>query len=893
MKKRNSRVIASFMAVLLMGLVVLQNIEVHAANTHLVKLVSVSEQNLEVDKRYTINLAVQNIDKNHGKNITFSLKLNNNPMFIYGNDTVNLSEFKSGETQNLSYTLVATKPGDYVATLQIRGKDHLNQSFSVDQDIYFHVKEAKEPVILGEKSIDEPLAAGLKEKFNVKIRKESDENLKNIKIVATPSSESAKYFIVENGVVNNFTFSKLGVGLMPMTVNVKEGTPDGYYTFNFTMTYERSDNPGKELTKKFDVVFEVSGSANKTVEIADIKASKDTIKSGDKVSLSTTIKNTSKDKIKEAIVTITHDSGLIPIKQNKVSVHNLAPGAEKEVVFELQATSDAKTKNYPIGIKVEYDGKTVNQYTGIYVDNNTPTLEITPITVSKDKVKTGEKVILKTTLTNTSTDKIGEVAISLSHDAMIIPISQDKISVHNLGAGETKEISFEVQALEGATTKNYPMGILVEYNGKKVNQYTGLYVENSTKTVSLSDIKISDSSIEVGESTTLTTMLTNSSDELLEEVIVKLSYDEALIPITQDAMSIYDLKPGESKKVTFKVKATEASTSRNYSLTVEATFGEAVVLGNNAVRPSVKQYIGVYVHNARSINGDKSTPRMVVESFTLSKDQIYVGDEFDLKFTVRNASIEKDVENLKVIVGSSDEGKTILPVNQSTSIYVGALGMRETRELTIPYKVLANSEGGVSVLTLNFEYDDTEDKSFKDTEKIFVPIYKKNKITASDVRVGKLLGNAYTLEMDFYNTGKIDIRNLMVDIKGDFETKNSNYYVGDFSTGRMDVYDVQIIGDAPQTISGTILFTYDDTFGEATTIEKEFSITNDQYMEPMDMNEMGNMGEMGNIEGANDMTNVEIPVEKSTSKLPIILGVIALGVVAFFVIRKIRKRKGE
>jgi hypothetical protein len=132
---------------------------------------------------------------------------------------------------------------------------------------------------------------------------------------------------------------------------------------------------------------------------------------------------------------------------------------------------------------------------------------------------------------------------------------------------------------------------------------------------------------------------------------------------------------------------------------------------------------------------------------------------------------------------------------------------------------------------------------------------------------------------------------LLVDFNGDLETKNSNYYVGDFAKGRMDVYEVQVKGQPNENIEGTVTFTYDDTFGESTTVEKAFKIENYVSKNAVDPYVTGEGGsnvivDQGNMDAAAPAGFALFGIS------PMFIGIIVVaGIVIILFIRK--KRRNE
>jgi len=369
-----------------------------------------------------------------------------------------------------------------------------------------------------------------------------------------------------------------------------------------------------------------------------------------------------------------------------------------------------------------------------------------------------------------------------------------------------QEATFLIYYLEGEVHKK-----------EKITFYYN--VKPQEKNVLVSRLSMSHESVPADTKFSMAVDVVNLSTKVAKDIRVNVVQDSTITVVSDSYQLIDSLKPGETKQVIFEFKAVKDSVTANYPINIEVISDE----GNKVFKASS----GIYIRNSKKEN--LSTPRVLIDGFHMSKEKIYVGDSFDLSMNILNTSGEKNIKNLKVLIEAFDatgKNTALIPDGTSNSMYVGNLNVGEQETVTIPYKIMASANGGMYSLNIKFEYEDKDHHSFSDMEIISLPIYQENKLTLSDVRIGKELDSGYTLELDFYNTGKIDIHNMMVDIEGDFEAINSNYYVGDFLSGRMDVYEVQLRGALPKTVEGIIKFSYDDTFGHPTTKDQAFKLTN-------------------------------------------------------------------
>lgn len=148
-----------------------------------------------------------------------------------------------------------------------------------------------------------------------------------------------------------------------------------------------------------------------------------------------------------------------------------------------------------------------------------------------------------------------------------------------------------------------------------------------------------------------------------------------------------------------------------------------------------------------------------------------------------------------------------------------------------------------------------------------------------------MVGDPVEINLDFYNTGKQTLYNLMVKAEGDFRVEPTQYYVGNFQSGSSDSFSFSATPEEAGPKKGKIVFTYEDSTGEEKKVEKEFELIVDEggMTDP-------NMGPDGEIIDPNMNVN---PDEAMGIKkfIPYITAGVLLLAIAIFLILKKRKNK--
>ncbi len=166
---------------------------------------------------------------------------------------------------------------------------------------------------------------------------------------------------------------------------------------------------------------------------------------------------------------------------------------------------------------------------------------------------------------------------------------------------------------------------------------------------------------------------------------------------------------------------------------------------------------------------------------------------------------------------------------------------------------------------------------------ISIPVNQQLNLTISNIEMPPQIfeGSPTSLAVDFYNTGRTIIRNLIIKTEGDFEIQDGTLFIGNLEPGKDNYYDVTIIAHEEGELEGKIIFEYEDGVGTKFTSEQPFILEVMAYEEP----------HMMGFE--NDLDSAE--KQSTLKKWHIAAGILVLivGLTAFLIIRRRRKKKLE
>lgn len=620
-----------------------------------------------------------------------------------------------------------------------------------------------------------------------------------------------------------------------------------------------------------------------------------TIEAGTTKQVSFTIKNNSGYDAKNVVIspTLAEDT-VSKISLNQAAIipisGELKSNTEQVLEFSLTANGITEVGTYPITYKVQFknshnDSFTTNLtgYIKVTQANNNSAIYISSQTISPTIPVRDQKLQIAVEVQNRFAQSISDVSVwieGLSAESFLYQ-GQTSKKTFPVWSFETNKAIFDYLIDDKAATGNYSYKVCLSYtdsNGNTMrieNNYLIYLPSEDEKKGTLEISKMSVPSAGIAPETQFTVGfdVTNTGKKDLEYLEITLNNSTSIWAQSSSVVQIKKLAPAETKHVTYSLMAAKSKETMNLPVTFQIQYD--ALAGDGIEIKTLTQSLGVLV------NGDKestSKPKIVVGSMVTSPSEIVPGNQFELKLALRNTSNLKNIQNVKMTLTSVDpttQATNIIPIGQSDSVFLGNILTQAEMPSTVALLIPSTYKGNVCDIKLSFTYEDSEGTAYDDQETIHLPIADSVELTVSDVRLGKVLDDGYSLELDFYNTGKGTLKNLMVDLDGEFDSTNSNYYVGDLISGRMDIYSVHINGLPTEKITGNILFTYEDGLGIAKELKVPVDLT---YVPKEEINP-----EAEALEALS--TNVKKP------GFPFELLIVAVVIIAVVVIVIVRKKR--
>lgn len=298
-----------------------------------------------------------------------------------------------------------------------------------------------------------------------------------------------------------------------------------------------------------------------------------------------------------------------------------------------------------------------------------------------------------------------------------------------------------------------------------------------------------------------------------------------------------------------------------------------------------------------------NTPKLVIDHYSYDPVDVKAGVPFTLYFRILNTNGKKSVQNLRVALSadaaeavdvptsggqgaqgameaaasaSGGGGSAFIPIGSSNTFFIDKIKPKKHAEKEITLTTAPDTAPRTYTITANFEYEDADGNPYTSSEVIGIPVIQSAEIELGDLKVDKegFVGGEMPLSLEFFNTGKSVLSNVMVKMRGNFDADTNTYFAGNVAPGSAQTYDVNITPRAKGEQKGEIVITYDDSTGRKQELIKPFVVQ---------------------VEGdmpAGDEEEMDSPRPAWAIPLGVTLIAAIVGAIAFYVYKK-RKKSGD
>ena len=605
-----------------------------------------------------------------------------------------------------------------------------------------------------------------------------------------------------------------------------------------------------------------------------------------------------------------------PFKANglttSISVPNIS-STRTAIKLDLSVLSDAKGGTYPIKLKFDYkyyqsstessiQWNSGSQELIIYVKVNDqttqPRLIITEVVTDPKVIMPGQNFKLNVFFENKGSLDAKDIKTKLSglknDGGFTISAGSDIGYIKSVRGKSISFVTYELKAANNIKKGSHELDLNFNYAGIDESQKIYLNVGGSSDQNSnliMENIKYPTGSIGQNKEVDVSFDLRNQGQMDARNIIVKAeSTDQSgLVSKTVSTIKLNAIEAGATETLNFKFLTTKSEESKNHPINITVEYVDDLVAdGENY---SLNQFIGIFVASA----GEeiKSTPRLIIDKYDFAPALVPAGENFSMNLSFFNTNSEKTVKNIKIFLTSDEKtdsnsnsagGSVFTPVDSSNTFYIDSIPPKGRVEKTITMFTVPDAQAKTYTLTANFEYEDNKGEAYTATELIGVPVIQQSKLETGELSVfpEAYIGQPAPVSVEFFNTGKVTLYNMMVKLEGNFQTDNGSYYIGNFVSGSSEYFEGMVIPNEPGELTGDVVFTYEDSTGQEQEIRKPFTLN---VMDAPAMPEFPGEEFPPTDEGGGKFSRI--------LKSPILWGILVLigGIVGFIIYKKKKKEK--
>jgi hypothetical protein len=500
----------------------------------------------------------------------------------------------------------------------------------------------------------------------------------------------------------------------------------------------------------------------------------------------------------------------------------------------------------------------------------------------------GEKIKLKIPIENTTHTDAKDISVSISGGEAGFPFSIDDMTITEYAShltGKSRNIiTFDLLVPATVKPKVYPINVTVDFNtyygySGSVSDVINVKIENSNKQPNISVVSVDfpGEDLPAGQSSLVKIQLKNDGDVMLKNIELQLSgFDTNTINLDKWSARqvISQLSKGKTAAAEYRLYTDSKLEKGIYPLSLGIKYLDEY--GQEYTQESTV-YLPV---SGKGGSDDEYTPRLIIDNYYYPGEYMEPGIPFDLSLSFYNTSAAVAIGNIKVSINS--DGDVFSPVGGSNSFYIDQLPAGGRVERTLTLKPKHDADNGNYNINVDLQYQDSKGTQYNEKELISIPVNQKIVLFVTDVitPTEAFVGMPTSVSIDFYNTGRSLIRNLIVTAEGDFEIQDGNAYLGNLDPGKENYFDVTIIPQKEGIAEGKIILQYEDNIGQPFIVEKAFQINAMIQEMPPDMPGM--------------MPEEQLPQQKFPQKWMIIAGgIVLLAVIAAVIIRRRRRRLSE
>ena len=436
---------------------------------------------------------------------------------------------------------------------------------------------------------------------------------------------------------------------------------------------------------------------------------------------------------------------------------------------------------------------------------------------------------------------------NLDAEAIFLTSDLNQNNIATLEPGQTRQVSFTFRTARDIESITHEITFSPTYTGSATPNIGRLFVTvladyaTTSPNIEIRSLSVPSGRLNVGQSGRITFELVNTGDAIAHDIRIEAGAEgSALVPSTSNVQTLRSLGVGESHSFEFGFMPTSNAGHHSHPVRIEVGY---TIRGAGGTPSPFVQYVALNVNNPEQEDdtdtGRTQIPRVIVSSYAAYPQIPRAGQNFDLEITFMNTSNTRSVNNVVIVkeaqtatvAGQTGSGDAVFtPVGGSNTLFIPALGPGESVTKNITMFTVPDAAPRMYTLRVNLEYQDQDFYSHEFTQQLSIPVAQLSRLETEppELMIMPFMDSFGFIDFDFriMNTGRVDLRNIRVRVEGDFDTRESNRYLGNLAVGRTITFNGRVrpseTGFGLQ--EGAIVIYGEDDAGEIVYISHPLSI---------------------------------------------------------------------
>ncbi|WP_417936255.1 COG1361 S-layer family protein [Haloarcula onubensis] len=302
---------------------------------------------------------------------------------------------------------------------------------------------------------------------------------------------------------------------------------------------------------------------------------------GSSGTVAVTVENTGQTTATNSEVTLASQNGELTFGERAESTRSIdswAPGESRTFRYDITATEDAQAEGYPFQLSVAFDNPD-----GVRKESTGTSVSITPdpeqtfsLSNVESTLRAGDEGTITATVTNDGPRAVDNVVINWNSDKSNLSPQETQIAVGNLDAGDSTDVTFTVDATDGAQEGAKQFDFVASYRNADGDREESDTLEAQAQVRPSQDefsIESANTSVGVGQSGNIEITVTNTRNQTLSDITAKL-FASSPISADDDEAYIDALGPGESTTIVFSVSADGGALQKAYPVSLDFRYEE-------------------------------------------------------------------------------------------------------------------------------------------------------------------------------------------------------------------------------------------------------------------------------------------------------------------------------